>query len=132
MGDSSGRDISGGFEREALPPASASPSVASRAVDTVQFNIGSVERFESQVEAIQQSMGVESQDFVPILYAEESNLAVEFLKILPTLAIIGIVAYGMRSLAKAGGPGGPGGMFKVGKSNHTKFGKDEKTGVTFN
>jgi hypothetical protein len=34
--------------------------------------------------------------------------------------------YGMRSMAKAGGAGGPGGMFKVGKSNHTKTGKDEK------
>merc|ERR1711871_1681324 len=130
MGDSSGRDISGGFEREALPPASASPGVSSRAVDTVQFNIGSVERFESQVEAIQGSMGVESQDSVPIIYAEESNLAVEFMKILPSLAIIGLVAYGMRSLSRQGGAG-PGGMFKMGKSNHTKLGKDENTGVSF-
>merc|ERR1711871_217142 len=95
-------------------------------------NIGSVERFEAQMEAVQKEMGVDGQDFVPILYAEESNLAVEFLKILPSLAIIGLVMYGMRSMAKAGGPGGPGGMFKGGKSNHTKFGKDEKTGVTFN
>ncbi len=94
------------------------------------FNIGSVESFEKKLEDAQKSLGIESRDYIPVMYVEESNLLSEFIGFLPNLILIG--AYFMLMRGSGGGVGGAGGsnIFSVGKTNAKMIQKEMVT-VTF-
>jgi AFG3 family protein len=100
------------------------------------FNIGSVESFEDKLAKAQQELGMETRDYVPVQYVNETNWAMEILKMTPALIMLGLVAYTMRSMggmgggAGGGGRGGMGGIFQMGKSKAKKI-KKEDISVTF-
>jgi len=108
---------------------------ASNAVPQYFFTIGSVEAFERKLEQVQYDLGMESKDFVPVLYANEASWGQELLKFGPTLLIIGFWIFVMRNMAGGmggpGGGGGPGNIFKVGKAKPTIIKGDHKDKVTF-
>lgn len=91
------------------------------------FAIGSVEIFERKLEAAQRALGIESRDFIPVQYVNETNWMAEGAKFLPTLLIVGSWLYVMRSMG-AGGAGSSGGMssiFRIGRSNAKKINKED-------
>eukprot|EP00591_Stephanopyxis_turris_P012892 CAMPEP_0195517788 /NCGR_PEP_ID=MMETSP0794_2-20130614/11671_1 /TAXON_ID=515487 /ORGANISM="Stephanopyxis turris, Strain CCMP 815" /LENGTH=930 /DNA_ID=CAMNT_0040646659 /DNA_START=35 /DNA_END=2827 /DNA_ORIENTATION=- len=97
------------------------------------FSIGSVESFERKLEDAQRELGVSPRDFVPVQYSSETSWGVEILKVLPTLFILGGLWFAMRNMGGGGVGGGGGGMgnvFKIGKSNAKKVGKED-VNVTF-
>jgi AFG3 family protein len=98
-------------------------------VSPYYFQIGSVDQFESQLEAAQRDLGIPARDFIPVQYVDETNWMMEVLKLAPTLLLIGFMVMMMRG-AGGGAGGGMGNMFKVGKSNAKKI-KSEEVGVTF-
>ncbi|KAK4419056.1 ATP-dependent zinc metalloprotease FTSH 8, mitochondrial [Sesamum alatum] len=98
------------------------------------FNIGSIETFEEQLEEAQEALGIDPHDHVPVTYVTEMNWFQEFLKIGPTLLLLGTVIYmGRRSGLGIGGPGGKGGrgIFSIGKAQITKLDKNSKNKVYF-
>ncbi|KAG5180962.1 P-loop containing nucleoside triphosphate hydrolase protein [Tribonema minus] len=99
--------------------------------DTYYFTIGSVDSFERRLEAAQAALGIAPRDYVPVQYVEEGNVAVEILRLIPTLIFMGALFYMMRGAGGgAGGGGGLGNVFKVGRSTAKKF-KKEDVNITF-
>ncbi|KAH8365555.1 hypothetical protein KR093_001949 [Drosophila rubida] len=68
------------------------------------FNIGSVDSFERNLETAQTEQGVESINFVPVIYRNEVE-ASSLTGLLPTLLIIGFLVYMMRKSADMMGAG---------------------------
>lgn len=91
------------------------------------FNIGSVESFEKKLEDAQKGLGIESRDYIPVMYVEESNFLGEFIGFLPNLILIG--AYFLLMRGSGGGVGGAGGsnIFSVGKTNAKMIQKEMVT-----
>jgi len=92
------------------------------------FTIGSVESFEEKLTRSQQEMGITPRNYVPVQYANESNIAMELVKSTPILLMIGMAAYmmrGMGGMGAGGRGGGMGGIFQVGKSNAKKVSSEE-------
>jgi AFG3 family protein len=99
------------------------------------FTIGSVESFEEKLARSQQELGIAPRDYVPVQYANESNMLMELVKSTPLLLMIGLTAYMMRGMGGMGGGvggrgGGMGGIFQIGKSNARKI-SSEEVNVTF-
>lgn len=78
------------------------PSQSSSGV--MWFNIGSVDSFERNLETAQTEQGVESINFVPVIYRNEVE-ASSLTGLLPTLLIIGFLVYMMRKSADMMGAG---------------------------
>ncbi|KAG5188027.1 cell division protease ftsH [Tribonema minus] len=96
-----------------------------------QFTIGSVESFERKLEAAQQALGISPRDFVPVMYVQETSWAVELMRLVPTLLLMGGLFYMMRSAGGGSSSGGGiGNVFKIGRSTAKKF-KKEDVDVTF-
>lgn len=135
MGESSANST---YASESSSPFSSSMLTESSRQQTRQlvyhFHIGSVESFEEKLSRSQQELGISPRDYVPVQYANETNWGVELVKSAPALLMIGLMAYMMRGVGGmgggAGGGGGMGGIFKVGKSNAKKIGKED-VNVTF-
>lgn len=85
------------------------------------FNIGSVDTFERKLEAVQEDLGMEPDDFVPVLYTRESSITSELLRQLPSILLLGVGILVLRNaLGQLGGmAGGRSGIFQVGKANPT-------------
>ncbi len=83
------------------------------------FNIGTVDTFERKLEAVQEDLGLEPDDFVSVTYVSESNITAELFRHLPTLLLLGMGVFMMRNaFGQMGGlGGGRGGIFQVGKAN---------------
>lgn len=96
--------------------ASSSPSDS-----PFYFNIGSVDTFEKKLETIQEDLGFEPDDFVPVLYTKESSIITELLRQLPSIVLLGVGILVLRNaLSQFGGmSGGRSGIFQVGKANPT-------------
>ncbi len=99
------------------------------------FTIGSVESLEEKLARSQQELGIAPRDYVPVQYANETNVAMELIKSSPVLLMIGLTAWMMRGMggmggAGGGGRGGMGGIFQIGKSNAKKINKEDVS-VTF-
>ncbi len=94
-----------------------------------QFNIGSLEHFETQLKDIQSKKAY--RDHVNVDYVTRTDWVGNMLAwILPFLIIIGIWVLIMRRVS--GGMGGGGSqIFNIGKSKATLFDKDTKVDVTF-
>ncbi|TDG52873.1 hypothetical protein AWZ03_000416 [Drosophila navojoa] len=78
------------------------PSQSSSGV--LWFNIGSVDSFERNLETAQTEQGIESINFVPVIYRNEVE-ASSLTGLLPTLLIIGFLVYMMRKSADMMGAG---------------------------
>jgi AFG3 family protein len=129
MGDSSGGEPAPSMSRNAM----AQSRHAGEQQRRLHFFIGSVESFEEKLEKAQQAMGRAPRDYVPVQYASETNWALEFLKLTPSLIMMGIMISVLRNMAGmsgAGGRGGAGGIFQIGKSNAKKINKED-VNVTF-
>ncbi|XP_063494586.1 AFG3-like protein 2 [Symphalangus syndactylus] len=91
----------------------------------VWFNIGSVDTFEWNLETLQQELGIEGENWVPVVYIAESDGSF-LLSLLPTVLIIAFLLYTIRrGPAGIGRTGrGMGGLFSVGETT-AKVLKDE-------
>ncbi|XP_034869760.1 AFG3-like protein 2 isoform X2 [Mirounga leonina] len=91
----------------------------------VWFNIGSVDTFERNLETLQQELGIEGENRVPVVYIAESDGSF-LLSMLPTVLIIAFLLYTIRrGPAGIGRTGrGMGGLFSVGETT-AKVLKDE-------
>ncbi|XP_018412361.1 PREDICTED: AFG3-like protein 2 [Nanorana parkeri] len=90
----------------------------------IWFNIGSVDSFERNLETVQQELGIEPENRVPVLYRIEGD-GTFLLNMLPTVLLLGILFYSMRKgSAGARGGRGMGGLFSVGETT-AKVLKDE-------
>lgn len=112
-----------GQMRPSLPPlqdGGASESNSS-ADSPFYFNIGNLDMFERKLEAIQEDLGVEPDDFVPIVYTKETSVMTELLRQLPSIVLLGVGILVLRNaLGQFGGMGGGrSGIFQVGKANPT-------------
>ncbi len=139
-----GRDISGsrpeidGFptsERNRADSSRTSPNRSQSGESLFYFNIGTVETFERKLEAVQEDLGLEPDDFVGVTYVQESNITAEVLRHLPTIVLLGMGLFMMRNaFGQIGGMGGGrGGIFQVGKANPivTKAGEKGASAITF-
>jgi AFG3 family protein len=99
------------------------------------FQIGSVESLEEKLTKAQ-STSVHPESWVEVQYVNRTNWTVEFIKIVPFIAMLAATYFGTRGVFSGlaggmGGRGGPGGgIFSIGKSNARKIKKADIT-VTF-
>merc|ERR1711916_175060 len=91
------------------------------------FAIGSVESFERKLEDAQKNLGISPRDFIPVIYANETDWAKEAMSLAPTLIFVGLYFAVMRGIGRGGMGGGPGGLFNIGKSNAKKINKEMVT-----
>lgn len=100
-----------------------SPRVPGNSVSEAPFyfNIGSVDTFERKLEAVQEDLGFEPDDFIPIVYTRESSITSELIRQLPSILLLGVGILVLRNaLGQLGGmTGGRSGIFQVGKANPT-------------
>lgn len=90
----------------------------------IWFNIGSVDSFERNLEAVQQELGIEPENRIPVVYKVEGD-GTSLLHLLPTILLLGFFFYSMRKgAAGARGGRGMGGLFSVGETT-AKVLKDE-------
>jgi len=92
------------------------------------FSIGSVDSFERRMDEVQKNIPAKNQ--VPVTYETEGEFAKELIHFLPSLIILGLLGYTMRSMGGAGGGGPMGNIFKTGKST-AKMVKKESITTTF-
>uniref|UniRef100_UPI00358DF49F mitochondrial inner membrane m-AAA protease component AFG3L2 isoform X2 n=1 Tax=Myxine glutinosa TaxID=7769 RepID=UPI00358DF49F len=83
----------------------------------VWFNIGSVDSFERNLEAIQQELDIYPEKRVSVVYTTESDGS-SLLSILPTVLLVAFMLYALRRSASGVGRGGRGigGLFSVGET----------------
>lgn len=85
------------------------------------FNIGTIDTFERKLEAVQEDLGIEPEDFVPVVYTKESSMTSEVLRQAPSIILLAIGIMVLRNaLGQIGGMGGGrSGIFQVGRANPT-------------
>jgi AFG3 family protein len=99
------------------------------------INIGSVESFEEKLEEVQEALGVDPHDFVPVTYSSEMVWYQELMRFAPTLLLLGTLLYMGRRMqggfGVGGGTGGKGGrgIFNIGKAHVHKVDKNAKNKV---
>ncbi|CAK8576078.1 unnamed protein product [Lathyrus sativus] len=101
------------------------------------FTIGSVESFEEKLEEVQETLGVDPHDYVPVTYSSELVWFQELMRFAPTLLLLGTLLYMGRRMQGGFGVGGGGGgkgargIFNIGKAHVTKVDKNAKNKVYF-
>ncbi len=94
------------------------------------FVIGSVDKFEENIEKAYQEYGISNSDYLPIIYSDTFDWGSVISFLLPIAIIIFFYWFIFRRMSKGGG--GPGGnIFSVGKSQAKLFDKDQKVSTTF-
>lgn len=98
------------------------------------FNVGSVELFEEKLEEVQNALGIDPHDFVPVVYVSQVNWYQELMRFAPTALLLGTLYFmgkRMQGGLGVGGPGGRGGrgIFNIGKAHITKMDKNAKNKV---
>ncbi|KAK8337329.1 hypothetical protein V6Z11_A09G181500 [Gossypium hirsutum] len=97
----------------------------------------SVESFEEKLEEVQEALGIDPHNYVPVTYVSEVNRFQELLRFGPTLLLLGtfwFMGRRMQSGFEVGDPGGRGGrgIFNIGKAQIKKMDKNAKDKVLFN
>ncbi|MDT0648750.1 ATP-dependent zinc metalloprotease FtsH [Autumnicola edwardsiae] len=88
------------------------------------FNLGSLEKFQNDVEEIEEEYNVAAN----VTFERESNVLAEvFFTLLPFILIIGIWIFIMRKMSSGAGGGAGGQIFNIGKSKAKLF--DQNTDV---
>ncbi|KAG6475722.1 hypothetical protein ZIOFF_064951 [Zingiber officinale] len=94
------------------------------------FNIGSLGSFEEKLEEAQESLGIDSHDYVPVTYISEVVWYQELLKFAPTAFFFGLLYFMGRRIQGGVSVGGSGkggqGIFNIGKAQVTKMDKNSK------
>ena len=89
--------------------------------NTLWFNIGSIDTFERNLEAVQREMHWEPAQYVPVMYRSEIDASM-VVSYLPTILLVAFLVWsfsrsaGMMKGGGLGGGGGIGGLFGVGQS----------------
>nr|XP_043610105.1 ATP-dependent zinc metalloprotease FTSH 8, mitochondrial-like isoform X2 [Erigeron canadensis] len=97
------------------------------------INIGSVETFEEKLEEAQKALGIDTHNYVPVMYSDETNWLLELLRFAPTLFLLGTLYFvGRRMQINVPGGKGSRGIFNIGKAQVTKLDKNSKNKVYFN
>jgi len=95
------------------------------------YKIGSVDKFEENIDKAYAEFQIQNSDYVPILYNDTYDWGGLFSIIFPIAIILFFWWFIFRKMSK-GGAGGPGGnIFSVGKSQAKLFDKDQKVSTTF-
>jgi AFG3 family protein len=94
------------------------------------FTIGSVDKFEENLNSAYQDFGFPETDAIPIVYDDTFDWSGILGFLLPIGIIIFFYWFIFRRMSKGMG-GGPGGVFSVGKSQAKLFDKDQKVSTTF-
>ncbi|KAH8888667.1 ATP-dependent metallopeptidase Hfl [Thozetella sp. PMI_491] len=94
------------------------------------FSIGSVDAFERRLDDAQAELGIPSSERIPVSYATESGWVNLLISFGPTLVLVGLIVYSMRSL-RGGVGGGGGGVFNMGKSRAKMFNHESAVKVKF-
>lgn len=71
------------------PASTSAPARGPQSQHKYSFNIGSVESFDRKMEEAQESLGFDSNEYIPITYVNELSWSQELLRLLPTLLLIG-------------------------------------------
>lgn len=135
--DESGTDWLEVNQETKFPTSSASTlrSGAASREPSYYFNIGNIDTFERKLQAVQEDLGIDPENFVPVTYVNESDIVSEFIRHLPTILLLGVGALMMRNAVGSfgGGAGVRGGIFQVGKANPTvvRGGETGAQSVTF-
>ncbi|CAD7700333.1 unnamed protein product [Ostreobium quekettii] len=118
----------GEMEFEGSEPVQTLP-----AVYKFYFYIGSVDLFERQLEEAQLNLGRKPEEFVPVTFVTQWNIAQELLSLAPMLLIFGAFMWFNRgSMGAFTGSGGGGrNLFNVGKAQVKVLDKNAKDKVTF-
>ncbi|KAK8705139.1 hypothetical protein V6N13_048747 [Hibiscus sabdariffa] len=100
------------------------------------FNIVSVESFEEKLEEVQEALGIDPHNHVPVTYVSEVNWFQELMRFGPTLLILGSLWFMGRKIQSGFGVGGPGGrggrgIFNMGKAHISKMDRNAKDKVFF-
>lgn len=94
-----------------------------------QFNIGSVESFETMLKDAQDELGIPPAERIPVSYSSATSAGELLLQFAPTLLMIAFFVWMARRAS--GGAGGAGGPFGVGKSKAKMFNSDLDVNVRF-
>ncbi|KAK7262481.1 hypothetical protein RJT34_30055 [Clitoria ternatea] len=84
------------------------------------FNIGSVEFFEEKLEEVQEALGIDPHDFVPVIYASKVVWYQELMIFAPTLILLVTLFYAGRIIQGRLGVGGGSHITKVDKNAKNK------------
>lgn len=97
------------------------------------FTIGSVDKFEENLNRAFEDFGYEEADYVPVIYDETFNWSGILSFLLPLVLIIFFYWFIFKRMSKGmgGGSGGGGGIFNVGKSQAKLFDRDQRVSTTF-
>ncbi|ODQ78016.1 hypothetical protein BABINDRAFT_163057 [Babjeviella inositovora NRRL Y-12698] len=96
------------------------------------FDIGSVNIFEEQLNAMQDKLGIPQSDRVPVKYTRTTPLMAYVMPFVPTVLFIGGLVYLNKKMGMMGkGGGGPGGMFSMNKSKAKLFNQETDIKVKF-
>ncbi|XP_057772410.1 ATP-dependent zinc metalloprotease FTSH 8, mitochondrial-like isoform X2 [Salvia miltiorrhiza] len=100
------------------------------------FNIGSVERFEEKLDEVQEALGIDPHDYVPVTYDSGENHLLDLLgSPIITFLLLSILSVSrkMQGGFGVGGGGGKGGrgIFNIGKAHFTKMDKNAKNKIYF-
>lgn len=107
-----------------------SESPAQHANFRYYFSIGSVEAFETNMEAAQNELGIPSSERIPVSYVNETGWTKVFLEAAPTILLIGGL-YWLSRRAGGGAAGGSSGIFGIGKSRAKKFNHETDIQIRF-
>lgn len=101
----------------------------------VTFTIGSVAFFESEIDQIQEKLGIPLNERIPVTYEKRSSILSYLIPFIPTLILIGGTLYIINQLRKKRGGGASGGPFdqimNVGKSKAKLFNQETDIKVQF-
>ncbi|KAK4525989.1 hypothetical protein GAYE_SCF18G3898 [Galdieria yellowstonensis] len=114
-------------------------------VEICYFRIGDLETFENKLQDAQEDLGFSPKEIVPVVYSNETSLLSTVIAWSPTILLILVYLYFLRTGGfgpMAGGIGGPGSrsssssasrnIFGVGKANVTVMNRDtNKVSTTF-
>ncbi|GJD11940.1 ATP-dependent zinc metalloprotease FTSH 8, mitochondrial [Galdieria sulphuraria] len=114
-------------------------------VEICYFRIGDLETFENKLQDAQEELGFSPKEIVPVVYSNETSLLSTVIAWSPTILLILVYLYFLRTGGfgpMAGGIGGPGSrgssssasrnIFGVGKANVTVMNRDtNKVSTTF-
>ncbi|KAA8495885.1 ATP-dependent zinc metalloprotease FTSH 3, mitochondrial [Porphyridium purpureum] len=84
---------------------------------TYFFNIGSIDTFERRLEEVQEELGRDPADYVPVSFTEQRSLGQIMANVLPTAIILGAGLAMLRGSMGGMAGGSRGGIFQVGKAN---------------
>ena len=118
----------------AQSPINGNPTNGNASQYKFYFNIGSVESFEEKLQEVQEALGIDPHDYVPVTYVSQVNWYQELMRFAPTVLLLGSLWFmgrRMQSGFGVGGSGGKGGrgIFNIGKAHITKVDKNAKNKV---